>query len=140
MISFVFDTSAFISLEIVYLLDTIFKNFRILSSPRVLDEINDFALHDDELGKIAQRILEKKNKIIFQKAELEEELSFVSHTDNELFNLSFFENITLITDDIKLTRHAEAKIQTVFSVSFLFVFIESGLLTKHEKGLKSLNR
>ncbi len=37
-----------------------------------------------------------------------------------------------ITDDVKLTRHAESKIQVEFSTYFLPIFITSGLLTKSE--------
>ncbi len=87
---------------------------------------------DDELGKAAQRVIEKKKKIIIEEPEIKEELSFVSPTDNEIFNLALAKKMTLITDDIKLTRHAFNKIQIEFSTYFLPVFIESGLLTKSE--------
>ena len=48
------------------------------------------------------------------------------------FNLALSKKTTLITDDIKLTRHAEGKIQIEFSTYFLPIFIESEILTKNE--------
>ena len=84
MISFILDTSAFISLESVYLLDTVLKNFKISTSPRAFDEVNNFAIYYDELGKAAQRVLEKQQKITIEKTEIKKELIFVSQTDNEI--------------------------------------------------------
>ncbi len=132
MISFVFDTSAFVSLESVYLLDLVLKNFQIITSPSVFSEVGDFAIHNDELGQAAQRVLEKKQKIVIEEANTAEELLFVSLTDKEVFNLALGKKITLITDDVKLARHAEMKIQTEFSTFFLSAFIASELLTKKE--------
>ncbi len=132
MISFILDTSAFVSLESVYLLDIVLKNFQIITSPSVLIEVDNFSIHNDELGQAAQRVLEKKQKIVIEKPRINEELIFVSQTDNEIFNLALCRNTILITDDIKLTRHAETKIKTKFSTYFLPIFIASGLLTKNE--------
>ncbi len=39
MISFIVDTSAFISLESVYLLETVLKNFEIITALRAFDEL-----------------------------------------------------------------------------------------------------
>ncbi len=132
MTSFVFDTSAFVSLESVYLLDTVLKNFQIITSPGAFSEVGDFAIHEDELGQAAQRVLDKKKRIDLEKPEVKEELTFVSQVDNEVFNLALGKEIMLITDDIKLTRHAGSKIEIEFSTYFLPLFIGSGLLTKSE--------
>ncbi len=132
----IFDTSAFISLEIVHLLDLVLKNFKIVTSPGALREIGDFAIHEDELGRAAQRVLEKKPRIIIEEPKITEELTFVSHIDNGVFNLAIGKEVMLITDDIKLSRHAEKKIQTEFSTYFLPLFLTSGLLTKGEALLK----
>lgn len=132
LLSFVFDTSAFISLESVGLLDLVLKNFRIVTSPSAYDELNDFAIYEDALGQAAERVLKKKQKIVIEKPVIKEKLIFVSQIDNEIFNLALKKNATLITDDIKLTKHAESKVRTEFSTHFLSIFLGSGLLTKIE--------
>lgn len=132
MTSFIFDTSAFISLESVCLLDAILQHFQIITSPGAFAELGDFALHEDELGQTAQRVLGKKQKIMIEEPKMKEELAYVSSTDNQVFNLAIDKNCMLITDDIKLSRHADRKIQTEFSTFFLPIFIALGLLTKNE--------
>lgn len=132
LLSFVFDTSAFVSLESVYLLDPVLTNFQIITSPSAFGEVHEFAIHDDNLGQAAHRILGKMQKIVIEKPVITEQLVFVSPTDNEIFNLAFSKKIMLVTDDIKLARQAERKIQTEFSTHFLPLFIALGLLTKPE--------
>lgn len=139
MMSFVVDTSAFLSLESVSLLETIIKNFEINTSPGVTRELGEFAEYDDELGTLAQHVLIKKEHLIVEKPPLEDRIIFVSETDNELFNLARLKKSTLITDDIKLTRHCVNKIRTEFSTYFLIAFVETGFVTKQE-GIKKLEK
>jgi midasin (ATPase involved in ribosome maturation) len=128
MISFIVDTSSFLSLESASLLDNVLNKFKVITSDSVLNEIRDFTVHDDELGKIAKRVLQKKS-ISFMKPRIKEELAYVSQTDNDIFNLALSKRIPLVTDDIKLAKHAKNKVHIEFSTYFLSVFIEAKLLT-----------
>lgn len=132
MISFVFDTSAFLSLESISILDIALKNFSIVTSNFVFHELGDFAAYNDTLGRIAQQVLNQKDKIAVEKPFIKEHLGFVSETDNGIFNIALSKDIALITDDIKLARHCVGKIDTEFSTFFLLAFVDAGLLTKTE--------
>ena len=129
--SFVFDTSAFISLEIIDLLNLILKNFTVFTSKSVISEMNDFSIYEDSLGKAAQKVINNK-EIDVETVKIVEKLPHVSKTDNDIFNLALFKKVPLITDDIKLRRHAEDFIQIEFSTYFLLLFVEAELLTKQE--------
>ncbi len=132
MISFIFDTSALLSLESASLLDIIFTNFKLITTSSVLRELEEFASYNDALGNIAREVLKKKTRIAIENLPFLEELPFVSKTDNELFNLAKSKQLFLITDDLKLRRHCSGKIVTDFSTIFLLIFVDSRLLTKTE--------
>ncbi len=57
---FLLDTSAFLSLESVHLMDTILDLFSVVTTTSVLRELESFALYEDVLGLIAGRVLNKK--------------------------------------------------------------------------------
>ena len=129
---FLFDTSAFLSLESANLLDTILETFSIITTFSVLQELKDFSQHEDKLGKIAKRVLNKKNKFLLKETSITEKLNHISETDKELFNLSLEENTQLITDDLKLLYHTTGKIERSFSTIFLTIFVSSEILTKKQ--------
>lgn len=129
---FLFDTSAFLSLESIDLLILVIKMFLVATTISVLKELEDFAQHEDVLGIIAKMVLLKKDRFIFKEVVVTERINFVSPADEELFNLSLKENITLITDDLKLLRHTTGKIKRAFSTYFLTDFVHAGILTKEE--------
>jgi rRNA-processing protein FCF1 len=129
---FVFDTSAFLSLESVDLLDILLKENLLFTTNSVIGELEDFAQYDDELGKVAKKILTKKNKISTRDVKIKEVLEYVSNTDKEVFNLALKEKVTLITDDVKFSRHADLKTVTEFSTFFLTSLVNSQGLTKQQ--------
>ncbi len=129
---FLFDTSAFLSIESIHLLDRIIDLFSVITTPLVLRELDDFAQHEDVLGLIAERVLAKRNRFLLKETTITEKLDYVSSIDKELFNMSLRENITLITDDLKLLRHTTGKIKRAFSTYFLTDFVHAGILTKEE--------
>ena len=129
---FVFDTSAFLSLESVNLLEQVLNTFSITTTPSVIKELEDFAQHEDTLGNIAQRIL-----LLVKLFRVEEHpktlvLHYVSQTDEELYNLTYTKNVPLITDDTKLVYHTKDKIRRAFSTIFLGIFVDAGRMTKRE--------
>lgn len=85
---FVFDTSAFLSLESIYLLEEVFKQFLITTTSSVIRELDDFAEHDDKLGKVAKRVLKLKHLFSVEKSTITHILQYVSTTDEELYNLA----------------------------------------------------
>ncbi len=129
---FVFDTSAFLSLESIFLLEQTLTDFSIVTTTTADKELNHFAQHDDELGNIAKRVLRLRTLFKTEKIYLKQQLSYVSTTDEELYNLALFKNIPLITDDTKLIHHTRGKIKRTFSTIFLRIFIQTNDLTKNE--------
>lgn len=131
-IDFVFDTAAFLTLESVRLLEHALESFSIVTTPSVIWELEEFAQYGDELGTIAQRTLKLKHLLSIEESPIKNRLSYVSITDEEVYNLSSSKNIPLITDDTKLIHHTKGKIRRAFSTLFLSIFVESGIMTKTE--------
>ncbi len=129
---FVFDTAAFLTLESVHLLKHALESFSIVTTTSVVEELEEFAQYDDELGTIAQRVLKLKHLFGIEESPIKNILRYVSITDKELYNLSLSKNIPLITDDTKLIHHTKGKIRRAFSTLFLSIFVESGIMTKKE--------
>ena len=128
--NYIFDTSALLSLQSADLLDLTLKNFTIHTTLNVLKELEDFAQHSDSLGEIAKSVLTQKSKLIIKSVQIKQHLPHISQTDNELYNLALATQFPLITDDIKLTKHAKTK--TAFSTLFLFLYLDAEILTKKQ--------
>ena len=129
---FVFDTSAFLSLEGVNLLLRILELSSVLTTQKVIKEVEEFAQYEDVLGNIAKCVLKKKSQFQIVNVIVKYKLNFVSDVDEELFNLALIKNLFLITDNLKLLRHSKGKIKVAFSTFFLFTFINIGMLTKDD--------
>ncbi len=129
---YILDTSALLTLESASLLEQVLILFSIITTPRVIKELKEFANYEDTLGRIAKRILKEEKKFSLKNQSINNKLEHVSETDEELYNLALKENLVLITDDIKLTRHTTHKIKRVFSTMFLIAFFKAGMLTKEE--------
>ena len=129
---FILDTSAFLSLESVYLLEKVLNTFPTITTFAVIHELNDFSEYNDELGRIAQRVLKLKHLFNLEESQIKHKLDHVSATDEELFNLASSQNIPLLTDDTKLVHHTKGKIVRAFSTVFLKIFVDAELLTKAE--------
>jgi len=84
-------------------------------------------------------VLKYKNKFIIKKTEIKESIGYVQKTDNELYNLAKKQSSTLITDDVKFSRHVDGKIDTQFSTFFLALLVSSKYLSK-EKALELLEK
>src|SRR3989344_56934 len=130
--SFIFDTSALVSLATIDLINNIVKLFNIITTKSVVEELEDFSKFDDVYGKISKKVLKYKNKFIIKSIKINKTLNFVEHTDNELFNLALKEKLILITDDIKFSYHASKYIGTYFSTFFIGLFISSKIISKEE--------
>jgi rRNA-processing protein FCF1 len=131
-VDFVFDTSAFLSLESIELLEKVLKQFSAATTSSVIRELDDFAEHDDLLGNIAKRILKLRHLFAVEDLPIIYKLKYVSTTDEELYNVARAKNIPLVTDDTKLTHHTEGKISRAFSTLFLRAFVDAELITKQE--------
>lgn len=136
---YILDTSAFISLESIGILDLVLKLFSIATTDSVIKELEKFAKYDDRYGKIAKSILNKKSKFIIESCEIKESISFIEGTDNELYNLALKKKLPLITDETKLVHHTRDKIDVYFSPMFLIMLLHAGYLSK-EKALENLEK
>ena len=136
---YVFDTSALISLGAIKVMDEVLKLAEIVVTLSIIKELEEFAKHDDEYGKASKEVLMYKDKFIVKKAEIKEAIKHIQTTDNELYNLSKILSYTLITDDIKFSRHVDGKIDTQFSTFFLILLVSSRHLSK-EKALELLEK
>ena len=136
---FIFDTSALISLGAIEIIDVVLRLARVVVTPSVINELEEFAKYDDEYGKSSREVLKYKDKFIVKKVEIKESIRNIQETDNELYNLAKELSSTLITDYIKFSRHIDGKIDTQFSTFFLTLLAFSNYLSK-EKGLEHLEK
>ncbi|KXA89114.1 hypothetical protein AKJ66_02775 [candidate division MSBL1 archaeon SCGC-AAA259E22] len=125
------DTSALLSLQSGDLLRQIGERYTLLVTESVVEELQDFARHDDELGDMAREILRKGEFLDVRTVRTTEEIPEVESTDNEVYNLALEEELMLMTDDVKLCRKIE-KVETAFSTYFLGFLVESDELTTEE--------
>jgi rRNA-processing protein FCF1 len=130
--NYILDTSAIISLESIGILDRLLNLFLISTTGSVIKELEEFAKYDDKYGKIAKKVLKKKNKLKIESCEITVSIKYVEETDNELYNLALKKKLPLISDETKLIHHARDKIDVYFSPVFLILLLEAGLLTKKE--------
>lgn len=136
---YVFDTSALISLGDIKVIGEVLKLAEIVVTPSIVKELEEFAKYDDEYGKASKEVLKYKDKFIVKNTEIKESIEYIQTTDNELYNLAKTQSSTLITDDIKFSRHVDGKIDTQFSTLFLTLLVSSGHLSK-EKALELLEK
>lgn len=136
---YIFDTSALISLGVIKVINDVLKLVRIVVTASIIKELEEFAKHEDEYGKASKEVLKYKDKFIVKKTEIKEAIDYIQTTDNELYNLSKKQSSTLITDDIKFSRHVDGKIYTQFSTFFLTLLVLSRHLSK-EKALELLEK
>ena len=135
---FVFDTSALISLGSIKLIDKILDFSEIIVAPSVIDELENFAKHEDKYGLAAKEVLNYKGLFTIEIPKNTEKIEFIQKTDNELYNIAKANSIPLITDDIKLSRHLSNYIKTYFSTQFIIILVVSNHLHK-EEALKLLD-
>ena len=126
---YIFDTSALISLGAVKLIDNILKLVEIVITTSIIKEVEEFAKHEDKYGKASKEVLKYRDKFIVKKAEIKELIQYIGKIDNELYNLAKKQSSTLITDDIKFSRHVDGKIETQFSTFFLTSLVSSNHLS-----------
>lgn len=131
---YIFDTSALISLGAIKAIDYVLKLARITITDSTIKELEEFAKHEDKYGKASKEVLKHRDKFIVKKAEIKELIQYVGKIDNEIYNLAKKQSSTLITDDIKFSRHVDGKIETQFSTLFLTLLVSSKHLSK-EKAL-----
>ena len=136
---YVFDTSALISIGAIKAMDEILKLAEIVITLSVINELEEFAKHDDEYGRASKEVLKYQEKFIVKKADIKESIGYIQATDNELYNLSKKLSFSLITDDIKFSRHVDGKIGTQFSTFFLTLLVSSKRLSK-QKALELLEK
>ncbi len=129
---YILDTSAFISLESINILEQVLKLFSIATTNSVIKELGDFAKYDDKYGKIAKNILKLKNRFTTESCEIKESIKYIESTDNELYNLALKKKLPLITDETKLVHHTRHKIDVYFTAIFLVMLTEAGHFTKME--------
>ena len=135
--SFIIDTSALISLEIIEILKQVLNFNKFIISEGVLLEVEDFAQYQDFLGNKAKRILELKSSFSIENVQIKERIKHLRNTDNELVSLAINKQLPIITDDMKIMRHVK-NVQTFFSTYFLIALITNEALTKDE-AIEKLN-
>ena len=130
--NYILDTSAFISLESINLLEQLLKLFSITTTNSLIKELEEFAKYDDKYGKIAKNILKLKGRFTIEFCEIKELIKYIETTDNELYNLALIKNLPLVTDETKLVHHARNKIKVYFTAVFLVLLTEAKYFTKKE--------
>src|SRR3989344_8566480 len=117
--NYILDTSAFISLESINILEQVLKVFSVTTTNSVIKELEEFAKYDDNYGKIAKNVLKLKNKFTIESCKVKESIKYIESTDNELYNLALKNKLPLVTDETKFVHHARNKIEVYFTTLFL---------------------
>ncbi len=130
--NYILDTSSFISLESINILEQVSKLFSVTTTNSVIKELEEFARYDDEYGKIAKNVLKLKSIFTIGKCKVTESIRHIEVTDNELYNLALKKNSPLVTDETKLVHHTRHKIDVYFTPLFLILLTEAGYFTKNE--------
>src|SRR3989344_3304068 len=130
--NYILDTSAFISLESINILEQVSKLFAVTTTNSVIKELEEFAKYDDKYGKIAKNVLKLKNRFTIESCEIKESIKYIESTDNELYNLSLKNKSPLVTDETKLVHHTRSKIEVYFTTLFLVLLTEAKYFTKKE--------
>lgn len=124
-LTIVADTGALLSLALSSLLDVCKQHFRIIAGEKVLEEIEEISLSDDELGKAAKEIL-KSIEVVpagrkFRKGE-DEALELPAKTKADI----------LISDDIEFVKKHRTNEKISFSVILFGILLERKVITKKE--------
>ena len=75
--SMIFDTSAFISLESINILELVLSVFSIITTNSAIKELEEFAKHGDKYGRIAKNVLKHKSKFTIESCEITESIEYV---------------------------------------------------------------
>ena len=124
-------------LESIKLLKSVIEIADLFIPAGVLKELEDISRQNDDLAKVAKRVIGQKKNISIEKIEITKKIPFIQDTDNECFNLAKEHNLILITDDLKAIYHIADKVETMYSTFFLVALIQSRVLSK-QKGLNRL--
>ena len=124
-LTIVADTGALLSLALSGLSDVCKQHFRIIAGEKVLEEIEEISLNDDELGKAAKEIL-KSIEVVpagrkFRKGE-DEALELLAKTKADI----------LISDDIEFVKKHRKNEKISFSVILFGILLERKVITKKE--------
>ena len=130
--SYIFDTSALISLESINILEQVLKLFSVTTTNSVIKELEEFAKYDDKYGKIAKNVLKLKSKFTIESCKVTESIKYLESTDNELYNLALKKKLPLVTDETKFVHHTRHKIEVYFTAVFLVMLTEAKYFTKKE--------
>ena len=136
--TFVFDTSALISLGVADLIEEVLKIAEVVTSYSVIEELSEFAKYDDVFGRASKEILNFKDRFVLEKVVVENTIEYIQKTDNEIYAIAKERSLVLISDDIKLYRHVVDKIDVQFSTYFLIALVVAGRLSK-EKAFEVLD-
>tara|TARA_B100000315_G_C14522243_1_gene562111 strand:+ start:294 stop:797 length:504 start_codon:yes stop_codon:yes gene_type:complete len=136
---FLLDTPAFISLESIGLMEKVILYFKVITTNSVVNELEGFSKHSDELGNIARRVLKFKGIYLIEDRKIKEQIMYIEQTDNELFNLAKEKRIPLVSDDHKIIHHTKDKIEVYFSTFFLMAFATAGIIVR-EDAIKMLEK
>ncbi len=131
-----FDTSALIPLGLTDLVGTILKNYQVIVTSTVIDELRNMALRNDEYGRSAAVWLKVSDLLISYEIKEEEKQPYA---EQDLFSICIRENIPLVTDDIKAMKKFGDDLHCFFSVHIIYLLMKKGFINL-QKGLISLER
>ncbi len=127
------DTGAFLSLAQSSYFDEILKENKLCTTKEVLEEIEDIAQYEDQLGKAAQKILKKKQHIEVKRVKKYLHLK-IEAAELSIFSLAKEQKYSIITDDIHAARIAKEKenLKSSPSFSLLLIMYKGKRISKEE--------
>ncbi|GEM_PF-5652027 len=128
---FVIDTGAFLSLACSHHYTLVQKEYTLLTTPQVIEELKHFTVYDDFLGEKAQQVL--ASKYYLKKSNLILSLQ-IEPAENSVFSLAEQEHCLAITDDLHAARIAWEKKRLLSRPSFyvLLLLYKKKRITKEQ--------
>lgn len=119
------DTGAVISLVLSGMFRICQKHFRIISGEKIVEELKEISLEDDELGKAAKEALNEIEIVSAGK-------KFDFGEDEALELLENMGADILISDDIRFVKKHRNNEKISFSVVLLGILMERKIISKND--------
>ena len=129
----VFDTSALVSLGHTGIINIILKNFNIIITRSIIDELNEISKGTDDDAKSARKWLKFTQNLKIKKSKSNK------IGVGDLFEICLKENRSLITDDIKAIKKFKDKIKCYYGVHIIYILFKKGKISK-ERAIMSVEK
>ena len=129
----VFDTSALVSLGHTGLINIILKNFNIIVTRSIIDELKEISKGNDDDAQSAKKWLKLTKNLKIKKSKGNK------IGEEDLVEICLKEKRFLITDDIKAIKKYKDRIKCYYSVHIVYILFKKAKISK-ERAIMSIEK